>query len=226
MVSAKGEAGNFSSRPLPRGTEAKGLAGQIVSKPSPPGAEAKALAGQLAPLTARATAQVAARASADITLQPAVSVDAEVNRAPFNPIAIAERIAENPEFYRRLASFIASELANEAERCKGQGNAEHIIKGQLLQQAGGFADLAGHIAAQAYDKAANVVISIRDGLVTFSENHPQLVANIESLSVICLSTFILGDLGVSPNLSALISVAIVNGEKLTDLIKAWRKSDK
>lgn len=166
-----------------------------------------------------------ATASANITLSSAMSASAEVIRAPFSPIAIAEHIANDPEFYRRLALFVASELAHEAAKYTGQGNTEQIIKGELVALEQGFSDVAKQIASKAYDKAAQAIILMRAGLVTFSENHRQLVANIESLGAICLSTYVLGALGVPMVLSALILASVVKAEKLSDLIKAWKHGE-
>ncbi len=222
MAGVKSEAGGIPSQTHPQGAAAKGEAGGIVPKPGFQGVAAKGEAGQLSAVSLSGPAKTMVTATANITLSTGVSVSAEVIRAPFSPIGIAEHIAKDPEFYRRLALFVASELAHEAAKYTGQGNTEQTIRGELVALEEGFSDVAKQIASKAYDKAAQAVISMRAGLVTFSENHPQLVANIESLGAICLSTYVLGTLGVPMVLSALISASVVKGEKLSDLIKAWK----
>ncbi|OIQ71659.1 hypothetical protein GALL_467190 [mine drainage metagenome] len=136
MAGVKAEAGGIPSKTHPQGTATKAEAGGMVPKPGIQGVEAKGEAGLLSAISLRASAKTMVTASANITLSSAVSISAEVTRAPFSPIGIAEQIVKDPEFYRRLALFVASELAHEAAKYKGQGNTEQTIKGELVALAG------------------------------------------------------------------------------------------
>jgi len=69
------------------------------------------------------------------------------------------------------------------------------FRGELIRLQTGFTDLAKHIGAKAYDKAAEVDISLREGLASWYGTHPALVESIEKLSVISLATFVLTAVG-------------------------------
>ncbi|WP_316237879.1 hypothetical protein [Bradyrhizobium sp. SZCCHNR1015] len=184
-------------------------------------------AGQLTPVTSNATLQTAVNAQANIALDPitsdaTVTVIPEVIRAPFSPIGIAEKLAENPEFYRRLAETIASELAREAAIHTGSGNTQHVIRGELQKLEQGFGQMAQLIAAKTYDKAAEVVLSLRDGLIAFDHSHPELVDIFGKIAAVSLGTYLLGCLGVPAVLGVLVSASVVKSEKLSDLLKFWK----
>lgn len=131
-------------------------------------------AGQLAPLTSSASAQVMANARVEITLGSVVTVDAEVIRAPFSLVGIAENIAGSPEYYQRLAEFADAELTREIAKYHGQGNADLVIRSELVRLQQGYAQITKHIGARAYGAAAALVISLRDGLVSFNAAIPSL----------------------------------------------------
>jgi hypothetical protein len=138
-------------------------------------------------------------------------------------VGIAEQLARDPEYHQRLAVFVAAELAHAALKYTGRGNADQVIKAELLRLERGFSAMAAHIAAKAYDKAAEVVVSLRDGLIAFHEHHAQLVDNLGSLAAVSLSTYVLGQLGVPAILGVLVSASVVKGEKLADLLKFWKQ---
>lgn len=235
MAGVEAKAGGIEPEPTPQGAAVKALAGGDVAefrgvvgqgeagdKADFRGVVGTGQAGQLSPLTVDGSAQVINDARVNVTLEAAVSVDAEVIRAPFSLVGIAEQLASDPEYHRRLALFVAAELAHAAVRCTGRGNADQVIKTELLRLERGFATMAAHIAAKAYDKAAEVVVSLRDGLIAFHEHHTQLVDNLGSLAAVSLSTYvILGQLSV-PVVGVLVSASVVKNEKLADLLKFWK----
>jgi hypothetical protein len=146
MAGVKAEAGDLGAKPVV-GIE---------------GAEAKAEAGTVG-LSARTSIGVAAGIST------AVGVG---TRAPFSPSGIAEHLAADPEFYRRMATMIASELTLEIAKLTGHGNAEQVIKNELVTLQTGFTEIAKQIGLKAYEVAANTVVALRDNVVAFHDSYP------------------------------------------------------
>jgi hypothetical protein len=177
MADVKAEAG-ITPKPKPQGASVTAIAGGDQAaiqgavgegrvggdRAEFRGVAAEGKAGQLGPVTLDATAQVVNNASVDITLGAAVSVSAEVIRAPFSSIGIAEHIASDPGYYRRLSEFASAELTQEIAKFHGRGNADLVIKGELVELQQGFAEIANHIGAKAYDAAAAVVVSLKVAL--------------------------------------------------------------
>jgi hypothetical protein len=169
------------------------------------GAEAKAEAGQF-------TAEIS-----DATM--------EVQNPPFHEAAMAARFATDPIFFRNLAAFVASELRRQADNADGQSNSGQVIKGQLAELAEGFDSAAGLLTVndgiltpQATQKAAEIISKLRETYVTFCETHAGLI----DFAVIGLAGYVLHQFGgFDPNLSLLISSAVVKKEKLADVIAAW-----
>jgi hypothetical protein len=55
-------------------------------------------------------AAVASAGEVKVQVTSSITVDTEVIRAPFSEASIAERLAADPEFYKRLAIHVALEL--------------------------------------------------------------------------------------------------------------------
>jgi CRP-like cAMP-binding protein len=173
-------------------------------------------------LTGSSTIRLNATATATVT------VDAEVVRAPFSEFLIAERLAADPEFYRRLATHVASELRAYASSVdtQGQANASHVIKGRVTEVADGFDEAASTLAPQdgiltpaAAQKAAAVVSKIREAYAALCSDHPELL----QIAAVGLAGYALHQIGgVSADLAALISYAVVKKEKLTDIFAIWK----
>jgi hypothetical protein len=86
-----------------QGASAKGEAGSLSGgMAAPSGASAKGEAGEI-----RGEVQLSGRVN--IGVRTSASVSTEITRAPFSEVGIAERIATDPEFYRRLASFVSDD---------------------------------------------------------------------------------------------------------------------
>ena len=144
-----------------------------------------------------------------------------VTRAPFSPGGIAERIAQDPEFYQRLAGYVASELAREAAKYTGQGNTEQTIKAELIRLHDGFNNVADILKAgkSAAESAAKIIVSMRDGFADWCDAHQPLVASMLELSAICFFGYAIHHFaGATGDTAALISYAVIRKEKLSDLI--------
>src|SRR4051812_5791738 len=166
MPDAKGEAGDLTGKPTPGVAAAKGEAGSLSS--------AVGVGASVAEAVGSASGSTVVKAEAGAIVMSQTEVQLKIGRAPFSPHLIAERLEADPEHYQRLAQFAASELDREIARYTGQGNSQEVIRGELIRLQTGFTDLALQIGAKAYGKAADVVIGLRDGLVSWSEAHPEL----------------------------------------------------
>jgi hypothetical protein len=207
--------------PPPRRPNAS-IAGAFASGAFDPGAFQMAEELQArADRTIAGGAAVAASTGIAVGAGIAVGMSTVVTRAPFSPGGIAERIANDPDYYRRLSEFASAELTQEIAKFHGQGNADLVIKGELVKLQQGFAEIAKHISAKAYDAAAAVVVSLKDGLVAFHDSHPELVDIFGKLAAVSLSTYTLGAIGVPVALGVLVTASVVNSEKLADILKAW-----
>jgi hypothetical protein len=168
--------------------------------------------------------------SAEVKLEAAafvmtgVSATMEVHSAPFSEVGMSERFAADPVFYRNLASFVASELRRQANSVDGQGNSGQVVKGQLTELAEGFESTAavlttheGILTPQAAQQAAEIITKLRETYAAFQESNPGLF----DLAVIGLAGYVLHQFGgFDPNLSLLISSAVVKREKIADVIAA------
>jgi hypothetical protein len=153
-----------------------------------------------------------------------VEVLTEVVRAPFSEAMIAERLAADPEFFRTLILSVASELKKQADAIdtQNQDNEKHSIKGQLLELADGFDQAAseltthsGILTAAAVQKAAEIISKVRDAYSAFCSAHPEVVR----LAGIFAAGYVLHMIGgVSADISALISYAIIQKEELSKLL--------
>jgi hypothetical protein len=200
--------------------EAGSLSGGMVA---PSGASAKGEAGEI-----RGAVQLSGHVS--IGARTSVSVSTEITRAPFSEIEIAERIATDPEFYRRLASFVSDELKRAVARYEGQpqANSNEIIKGELIRLQQGFETVAHELADKkpgAFERAAQAIVSLRDGFAEWHANHTEIVGAIEQLAVITLAAYVLHQFGgAAGDTAALISYAVVKKEKLKEILRG--KDDK
>ena len=148
----------------------------------------------------------------------------EVHRVPFSEAGMAERFIADPLFYRNLAAFLASELRRQTDIADGQGNCGLVIKGQLTELAEGFENIAtvltpheGILTPQTAGQAALIITNLRDAFAAFSEDHPELC----QLAVIGLAGYALHQFGgVTADIGALISFAVVKKEKLSDIFSS------
>jgi hypothetical protein len=178
--------------------------------------------GQLDPLTVTGTIQT-------IAIKSSVTATANVIRAPFSEPGIADRLLSDPEFYRNLLSFADSELRKLADgiTVQGQENTSAVIKGRLIDLADGFDHAAtalttsnGILTAAAAQTAATILSKARDAYVTICAEHPELF----KLAAIISAGYVLHQIGgASADVSALIAYAVVQKEKLSDIIAAWKK---
>jgi hypothetical protein len=159
-----------------------------------------------------------------------VSADATVTRAPFSEPGMAERFVADPMFYRNLAAFVASELRRQADGIDGQGNLGTATKSQLTELADGFHEIAtglttrnGILTPQAASLVASLVTNLRAIYAAIMESHPALL----DLASIGLAAYAFHQFGYAdPNLSLIISAAVVKKEKLVDVISAWLSKKK
>lgn len=168
-----------------------------------------------------------------------VTVDADVIPAPevrtvlpFSEVAIAERLASDPEFYRRLFRFAADESKREIDRFEarpGEGNSAAIISAELIEFQRGFEAAATDLESENPDRfarAAKTIVAIRDSIGRVCENYPILARTFFQLPAVTLGVYVLHQVGVPAELGALISAAIVRNEKLADLLGRRSKEDK
>jgi hypothetical protein len=208
MPSAKGEAGDFAPQKSPLGVAATGHAGSIAAA------------------VGTASGSSTATAEGAVVVSSHVTVDAEVIRAPFSEPGMAERFVADPEFYRNLAGFVASEIRRQADGIQGKGNLEASTKSQLTELADGFQEIAtgltttnGVLTPQAASVVASLVTKLRTTYVAIMENHPEII----QLTSIGLFAYAFQHFGIAdPDLSLLISAAVVKKEKIADIIKAWK----
>ena len=169
--------------------------------------------------------------AATSTIKTSVTIDMEVIRAPFSEAGIAERLASDPQFYRRLAAHVASELRAYAGSVdtQGQANASHVIKGQVTDVADGFDEVASTLAGkngiltpEAAQKAAAIISKVRDAYAALCTEHPALL-EVAAIGLAGLSLHLIG--GMSYDLAGVVSYAVIKKEKLADIFGGWKKGD-
>ena len=145
--------------------------------------------------------------------------------ASFGLETIVERLAEDPEYYRRMASHLASEIGFAVQKLEGQtGNSVEIIRGELVRLQEGFAQLSQSLAEKAFEKAAAVVVGLRDGLADWCASHPELVDTLQKIAVIGFGTIFLHQVcGIEPSLSGLIAYSVVQRDKLSDVSRGSKE---
>ena len=165
----------------------------------------------------------------------AVTANASVIRAPFSILGIIERIEADPEAYRRLAASVASELSRELElRPSNTPNEQDrrqefdAVTQEIARYRDGFDAVAAAIAAgistadarvkqSAFERAASVVIVMRDGLVKWCKAYSLPKILVIGSAVITLHRF--GD--TSGDLALLASYAVVERVDLAALLKTY-----
>lgn len=153
------------------------------------------------------------------------AADLGVIRLPFNEAAMAERLAADPEFYRRLAAHGASELRAYAAsiNTSGQDNVAVVVKGEVTEIADGFDQVAatlttqdGILTPQAAAKAAAIVSKIRNAYAALCTDHPELL----KIAKICFAGMALYQFGHAPEgWAGLIAYAVIEKVRLSDFIK-------
>lgn len=214
-ASMRAEAGGFTSRSIEAnlvGASASAEAGELRAETSPP--LTKVVTDLGAPFEV-----VSAVGDAAVTAKD--TVEAEVVRAPFSEIGIAERLAQNPDFYQRLMRFVAANLRDEAANYKvepGKANSAAVLKAEMLAQAEKFESAAAALEGGSSDRfatAANFVLQVCDGISTFANEHPELKRIFFSLAGVAAGCLALHHIcGVSPDVAAAISYAVISRGKL------------
>jgi hypothetical protein len=180
--------------------------------------------------------QISVSADAPVVIQSQASlrVDAELIRAPFSEVEIAERLAKDPEFYRDLLQFAAAQLRRDAANYavqRGQENSASVIKAELNAKADKYERAAAALDSKASDRfasAAKIIVEIRDQIVGFAENHPELTKTFLELTSVVFGCYALHKIGgAQADVSAFVTYAVVRKEKLSEIIAAWggKKSD-
>lgn len=183
-------------------------------QPPPPRPETVALAGTVT-----------------IQTKSALTVQTAVVRAPFSEADIAERVTSDPEFYRRLAAFIASELRTYGDGIDTQdrANASHVIRGKVTELADGFDQAAsalttqnGILTPEAAARAAAIVSKVRNAYAALCSDHPDLV----KVAKICLAGLALYQFGHVPEgWAGLISYAVIERKNVSDILWGPNKNN-
>jgi hypothetical protein len=190
--------------------------------------EARGIGASIAEATGATTNSAAQVGVTAEPLTAQVTVDAKVIRAPFSEAGIAERLAENPEFYRQLLHFAANNLRNEASNYKvevGKANSAAVVRAELHALADRFEGAAEVLEGKSPDRfatAANLVSQIRSQVAGFADNHPELANGFFDLAAVVLGCYALHQIGASGDVAAFVSYAVIKREKLSEIIKAWR----
>jgi len=169
-------------------------------------------------------AMAQAKAGATVSATSAVAADGEVVRAPFSEAGIAERLAADPEFYRRLATYVASELRAYAASIdtERQANVSHDVKGRVIEIGDDFDEAAAALETQdglltpaAAAKAASIVSKARNAYTALCSDHPYLL----KVAKICFVGMALFQFGHVPEgWAGLIAYAVVEGVKLPEFM--------
>ncbi|MGY3487834.1 hypothetical protein ACVW1C_005717 [Bradyrhizobium sp. USDA 4011] len=177
----------------------------------------------------RLTEPVPAEASITEAVQVGMTTDAEVIWAPFSENGIAERLAQNPDFYRQLIQLAAVALRKDAENYSthgGQGNSAAVIKAELNEIANRFESAALELDGFATDRfasAARAIVEARDQIVRFTESYPTFTKVFLELTGVIFGGYALHQLGgTSGDVAAFVSYAVIRREKLSEIIGAWR----
>jgi len=157
-------------------------------------------------------------------------VNIETAGAPFSEAA--ERLAADPEFYKRLARFAAAELRSYADtiNTQGQANAASVIKGRVTEVADGFDDAAtaletqnGILTPEAAAKAAAIISKVRDAFSALCSDHRDLLR----IARICFAGMALYQFGHVPDgWAGLIATAVIGGQEVFDIIRGPKGKDK
>jgi hypothetical protein len=222
MPSAKGEAGDLGSKPAFEGAAAKGEAGSLSAAVGV-GASTAAAGG------AASGSSVAQAQGGSIVLTQS-EVQLKIGRTPFSEPGMVERFIADPTFYRNLAAYVASEIRRQAETVDNKGNLGASTKSQLTELADGFSEIAmglttqnGLLTPQAAAVAASLVTKLRETYAAIMKSHPELI-QLASIGLAAYAFHHFGDF--DPNLSLLVSAAVVKKEKLVDVISAWLSKKK
>ena len=178
-------------------------------------------------------------AAANIQATTSVSFDATVVRAPYGVRGVAERLAEDPEYYQRLASNVAAELKREVSRLRSLTPNElpalvvhDTITTEVIRFHSGFEQVASDLSdatiatsekskADALERAASRIVMMRDDFAMWCRTHSEFVGPISKLAVVCTATYVLHQFGgAAGDVAAFISYAIVEKEKLANLLRA------
>jgi len=158
-----------------------------------------------------------------------VAVETSVQRAPFSEFGIADRVQEDPEAYRRLAAFVADNLRRDIDRLDvisagSDSNSVAVIKGELKQLQEGFHEVAttipeeGVLTREAAEKVGRIISTLRTGFAAWYEGNKEIAEIAQKLASVVLATFALSMFGVPPTLGAIIAAAVVNKERIADIL--------
>jgi hypothetical protein len=158
-----------------------------------------------------------------------VAVETSVQRAPFSEHGIADRVQEDPEAYRRLAAFVASNLQRDIDRMDAitvgsDTNSVAVIKGELKRLQDGFHEVAttipeeGVLTREAAEKVGRIISTLRTGFAAWYEGNKEIAETAQKLASVVLAAFALNIFGVPPDLAAIIAAAVVNRERIADIL--------
>ena len=158
-----------------------------------------------------------------------VTVETSVERAPFSEHGIADRVQEDPEAYRRLAAFVASNLQRDIDRMDAitvgsDTNSVAVIKGELKRLQEGFQQVAttipqeGLLTREAAEKVGRIISTLRTGFAAWYEGNKEIAETAQKLASVVLAAFALSIFGVPPALAAIIAAAVVNKERIADIL--------
>jgi hypothetical protein len=166
------------------------------------------------------------------------SAELTVSRAPFSEAAIAERMAQDPQFYQRLAAFIAGEFDGQIGKRNSTlrgSNSDQMITAEVVR----FRDAFQAVGTELQDvnqttdparrsariaKAAKAAFEICTRFSHWCGEHPGLVRPMLELSAVGLAMHGLHQMGAPPGEALWVAYAIVRNEKLSDIFGQQKKN--
>ena len=158
-----------------------------------------------------------------------VTVETSVQRAPFSEHGIADHVQEDPEAYRRLAAFVADNLQRDIDRLDAitagsDSNSVAVTKGELKRLQEGFQEVAttipreGVLTRHAAERVGRIISTLRTGFIAWCEGNKEIAETAQKLASVVLATFALSMFGVPATLGAIIAAAVVNKERIADIL--------
>jgi hypothetical protein len=182
-------------------------------------------------------AEVAEHKEIGVTSSTSVQVETSVTRAPFSEYAIADQVLKDPEAYRSLAAYIANTLQRDIDRLDGitagsDSNSVAVIKGQLVRLQEGFQEVSEAIPKEAVltreaaVKVGQIISGLREGYAAWHSEHKDLAEGLQKLASVMLGTVALYMFCDVPGfLAACISTALVNNERLSDILHGHKEKN-
>jgi hypothetical protein len=174
-------------------------------------------------------------ADVGVTTTSTVTLEKSVQRAPFSEYGIADRVQEDPEAYRSLAAFVASTLQRDIDRLDAitagsDSNSVAVVKGELKRLQEGFQEVStaisqeGVLTREAAEKVGHIISGLRTGFAAWYEGNKEIAEGAQKLASVVLAALALHIFGgVSADIAAIISVAVVNQERVADILHGHKK---